>query len=71
MQQLTNCYQKDLKKYFYRFIQLSASGLSYSIWDLLPQSGVKLGPPALGAHSPSYWTIRKSLKSPPFFFGST
>ena len=33
--------------------------LSYGIWNLLPQPGIKLGSPALGAQSFSHWTTRE------------
>ena len=31
-------------------------GLSWGMWDLVPQPGIKPGPPALGAQSLSHWT---------------
>ena len=35
--------------------------LSCGMWNLVPWAGIKLGPPALGVQSLSYWTIRESL----------
>ena len=35
----------------YVFIYLSALGLSCGMWDLVPQPGIKPGPPALGVWS--------------------
>ena len=32
--------------------------LSYSAWDLVPQPGIKPGPPAWGEWSPNHWTTR-------------
>ena len=41
------------------FIYLSALGLSCGMWDLIPQPGIKPGPPALGVWSLSHWTTRE------------
>ena len=30
----------------------------FNTWDLVPLPGIEPGPPALGAQSPSHWTIR-------------
>ena len=46
-----------LKKY--AFICLSALGLSCGMWELVPQPGIKPGPPALGVWSLSHWTTRE------------
>ena len=35
------------------------SSLSCSMWGLVPHPGIKPGPPALGAWSPSHWTTRE------------
>ena len=43
---------------------LAALGLNCIIWDLVPQSGIKLKAPALGAQSLRHWTTKKSLESP-------
>ena len=32
---------------------------SCGVWDLVPQPGMKPGPPALGARSLSHWTLRE------------
>ena len=59
----------------YLFIYLAVSGLSCGMQDLqllhmnsscgmedpVPWLGIEPGPPALGAWSPSHWTIRKAL----------
>ena len=59
----------------YLFIYLAVSGLSCGtqdlqlwqvnsgcgMWDPVPWLGIEPGSPALGAWSPSHWTIRKSL----------
>ena len=42
----------------YLFI-LAAPDLSCSMWDLVPQPGIKPGPPALGAWSLTHWTTRE------------
>ena len=35
-------------------------GLSWGMWNLVPQPGIKPGPPALGAQSYlSHWTTRE------------
>ena len=47
---------------FLIFIYLAALGLSYGMWDLVPQPGIKPRPPALRAWSLSHWTNRKSLR---------
>ena len=47
------------KIFIYLFIYLAASGLSCSMWDLVPQPGMEPGPPALGAQSLSLWTTRE------------
>ena len=36
-------------------------GLSCGMWDLVPQSGVTPGPPALEVWSLSHWTTREVL----------
>ena len=43
------------------FIYLAVLGLSCSIWewDLVPQAGVKPGPPVLGLCRLSHWTTKK------------
>ena len=40
------------------FVYLAGPGLSYSMWDLVPSPGIKLGAPALGAWSLSPCTTR-------------
>ena len=37
--------------YIYVSIYLAVSGLSCSMWDLVPWPGIEPGPPALGAQS--------------------
>ena len=32
---------------------------NWGVWDLIPQPGMELGPPALGVRSLSHWTTRK------------
>ena len=44
---------------FKYFIYLAVPGLRCSMWDLVPQPGIKPGPPALGAESLSHWTTRE------------
>ena len=38
---------------------LAALGLTCSMWDLVPWSGIEPQSPALGVHSLSHWTTRK------------
>ena len=50
---------------------MAALGLSCSMWDLVPWSGIKPRPPALGVQSLSPWTTREvpflaDLLLPPF-----
>ena len=33
--------------------------LNCGMWDLVPWSGIELGPPTLGARSLSHWTTRE------------
>ena len=49
--------------YLFLYIYLTVLGLSRSfwtlscgVWDLVPWSGIELGPPALGIQSVSHWT---------------
>ena len=42
------------------FLNLAALGLSCSMWDLVPQSGIEPVFPALRAQSLNHWTTRKS-----------
>ena len=49
--------------YLYLIIHLAAPGLSctcsifsYNMWNIVPKSGIKPGPPVLGARSLSHWT---------------
>ena len=46
-------------KYLFLFIYLAVLSLSCSIWDVVPQPGNELRPPALGAWSLSHWTTKK------------
>ena len=32
---------------------------NWGMWDLIPQPGMELGPPALGVRSLSHWTTRE------------
>ena len=45
--------------------------LNCSMWDLVPQAGIKSWPSALGAWSPSHWTTREvpAMASNPLFNG--
>ena len=45
--------------FFKVFIHLAALGHDCSIWDLVPQPGIKPGPPALEAWSLGHWTTRE------------
>ena len=47
-----------LKKKFI-FLYLAALGLPCSMWDLVPQSGIKPRPPVLEARSLSSWITRE------------
>ena len=47
--------------YYYFKIHLAALGLSCGTWDLVPQTGIKPGSPALGVWSLSHWTTREAL----------
>ena len=49
---------------YFLFIYLAALGLSCSMWDLVPQSGVEPVPTALGVWSLSHW----AQESPILFF---
>ena len=40
---------------------MTISGLSCSMWDLVPQTGMKPRPPALAAQCLGYWTTRETL----------
>ena len=44
--------------------KLAILGLSCEMWDLIFWSGIKPGPPALGAWCRRQWTSRKALNSP-------
>ena len=46
--------------FFLIFIYLAALGDSCGRWDPVPQTGIELGPPALGAQSLSHWTPQRS-----------
>ena len=46
-------------EYFYVFIYLAVPGHRFCTWDLVPQPGIKLMPPALGSQSLSHWTTRE------------
>ena len=50
-------FQEEAKAGFL-FVCVATLGLSYSIWDLVPRSGIESRPPALGAQSLSHWTTR-------------
>ena len=45
--------------FYLMFIYLAALGLSCSIWDLVPWSGIKPRPSALGVQSLSHWTTKE------------
>ena len=57
--------REDFKKIINLFIWLcrvsaAACGIfSCGLWDLVPQPGIELGPPASGVWSPSHWTTRE------------
>ena len=51
---------KDFIIIFLIFIYLTMLGLSCITWNLVPQPGIELRLPALGAQSLSHWTTRKS-----------
>ena len=38
------------------FLLLAVPGLNFGLWDLVPWSRIKLGPPSLRAQSPIPWT---------------
>ena len=44
--------------FLFVFISLAASGLSCSMWDLVPWPGIKPGPSASGVQSFNHWTTR-------------
>ena len=50
--------------FFKKIFYLAAPGLSSGMWDLVPQPGIKPGPPALGVWSFSHWTSREVPVSP-------
>ena len=50
------------------FFFLAVLGSSSGMWDLVPQTGSKLGPPALGAWSVSHWTTREWIPYYKFLF---
>ena len=48
------------------FLAFTALVLSCSTWDLVPQPGIKPGPPALGAKGLNHWTTREVPDSTSF-----
>ena len=55
-----------LKARFFFFLAFTALVLSCSTWDLVPQPGIKPGPPALGAKGLNHWTTREVPDSTSF-----
>ena len=41
---------------------MAALGLSWGMWDLIPQLGIEPGPPALRMQSLSHWATREVPK---------
>ena len=54
-----SCGTWDLELQHVDFIVAACGLLSCSIWDLVPQPGIKPGPPALGVQSLTHWTTRE------------
>ena len=48
--------------FLFCFCFLTVLGLSCGMWDLVSQSGIEPGPPALGAQSLSHWNTREVLQ---------
>ena len=44
-------------------VYMTVPGLSCGLWDLVPWSGIKPGPPALGVQNLSHWTTGKVLRT--------
>ena len=42
---------------------MAVPGFTYGMWDLVPQPGIELRPPALGVQSLSHWTTTEVPKS--------
>ena len=53
--------------FLFVFISLAASGLSCSMWDLVPWPGIKPGASASGVQSLNHWTTRE-VPVLPFLF---
>ena len=52
--------------FIFFFKTFTALVLSCNTWDLVPQPGIKPGPPALGAKGLNHWTTREVPKSTSF-----
>ena len=57
------CDMWDFFSFLLFFFLVMTCELSYRLWDLVPwpgMAGMELGPPELGAQSPSHWTTMRS-----------
>ena len=62
----TDIFLHVLKKFFlFIYVYLASPGLSWSMWDLVPQPGIEPRFPALGTQNLSHWTTRED---PPCFY---
>ena len=66
LQALGKIYRICLCKCLFLLIYLAAQGVSCDMWDLVPQPGIKPGPPALGAKGLNHWTTREVPDSTSF-----